>query len=160
MSATVGTVVPDQLARLFDGTDLAAKLGLGFLMVTVDPDGRPRPCLLSCGEVLVTSPTTVRLAVWAGTGTARNLSHGSTVLFCFIAEGTVCYLRGWSRPLGVAPALGLECVELLVESVQTDSHDGLPVTGGVSFAVAEPDPDSLLASWAAQLAALRAATAG
>jgi hypothetical protein len=155
MSATVGTEVPEQVARLFDGTDLASKLGLGFLMVTVDKGGRPRPCMLSAGEVLVTGPETVRLGVWSGTSTARNLENGSDVLFCFVVPGTVCYLRGRARPLRCEPEARLDCFELAVESVETDSHAGLPVTSGITFTVTDPDPETVLATWTAQLNAIR-----
>jgi hypothetical protein len=149
------------VARLFDGSDLAGKLGPGFLLVTVDPDGRPRPCLLSAGEVLVTGPRSVRLGVWAGTSTAGNLAAGSAVLFCFIVPGTACYLRGHARPLRVPPAARLAGFELQVESVESDTHAGLPVTGGISFEVSDPDPAGVLAGWAGQLDAIRhAAPAG
>jgi len=157
MSQITGAEVPDRVARLFDGRDLAGKLGLGFLLVTVDPDGRPRPCQLSAGEVLVTGSRAVRLGVWAGTSTARNLAAGSAVLVCVIVPGTVCYLRGRARPLQVPEELRLAGFELAVESAETDSHPGLPVTSGIRFEVTDPDPGTVLAGWADQLAAIRTA---
>jgi hypothetical protein len=155
MSVTTGTEIPERIVRLFDGTDLEAKVGLGFLLVTVDNGGRPRPCLLSAGELLATGPSTIRIGLWSGTSTARNLENGSEVLFCFITAGTVCYLRGRATPLRVDPQARLECFEFRVELVETDEHPGLPVTGGVTFTVADPDPVTLLAIWAEQLAAIR-----
>ena len=155
MSVTTGTEIPERVARLFDGAGLAAKVGLGFLLVTVDSSGRPRPCLLSAGELLVTGPTTMRIGLWRGTSTARNLENGSDVLFCFITDGTVCYLRGRATPLRVGPQAGLECFEFRIELVETDEHAGLPVTGGVTFTVTDPDPETLLDIWAEQLAVIR-----
>ena len=157
MSKVVGDQVPDVVAATFDGTDLAGKLGLGFVMITVDSDGQARPCMLSAGELLVVDRRTVRMGLWAGSSTSRNLAAGSSVLFCHVAEGVVFYLRGMARPLISDPAAGLDCFELRVERVETDSHDGLPVTSGITFAVVDPDPPAVLAMWERQLAVIRAA---
>jgi len=158
MSKVIGDQVPDVVASTFDGTDLAGKLGLGFVMVTVDPDGQVRPCMLSAGELLVVDRRTVRMGLWAGSSTSRNLTAGSSVLFCHVAEGVVFYLRGTAHPLAADPAAGLDCFELRVDRVETDSHDGLPVTSGITFTVVDPDPPAVLAMWERQLAVIRAAS--
>lgn len=158
MSRVIGAELPDEVAETFDGTDLERKLGLGFTLVTVDPDGQARPCMLSAGEVLVVDRRTIRLGLWTGSSTSRNLAAGSPVLFCHVAEGVVFYLRGAAHPLTADPAARLDCFELRVDRVETDSHEGLPVTSGITFAVVDPDPPAVLAMWARQLEVIRAAT--
>lgn len=157
MSQVVGETIPEVVAAAFDGADLTEKLGLGFVLITVDPDGLARPCMLSAGEILVTGPHTVRLGLWSGSSTSRNLAAGSPVLFCHVAPGSVYYLRGRSRALRADPAAGLDCFELRVTRVETDSHEGLPVTSGITFTVVDPDPPAVLAMWERQLDVIRSA---
>lgn len=157
MSQVVGEEIPDEVAAVFTGADLESKLGLGFLMITVDPGGEPRPCMLSAGEVLVSDPRTVRLGVWSGSSTSRNLAAGSPVLFCHVAGAAVYYLRGRATPLRADPQSGLDCFALRVERVETDAHEGLPVSTGITFEVVRPSPGEVLAMWRRQLAVIRAA---
>ncbi len=49
----------------------------------------------------------------------------------------------------------LDCFEFDVEQVEADSHDGMPVTSGITFAVVDPDPDEVIATWQRQLSAIR-----
>ncbi|MPZ82978.1 MAG: hypothetical protein GEV28_22330 [Actinophytocola sp.] len=158
MAQVVGEEIPDVVTATFDGTDLERKLGLGFVMVTVDPDGQARPCMVSAGEMLVLDRRTIRLGLWSGTSTSRNLAAGSAVLFCHVAEGVVYYLRGHARSLAADPEARLDCFELRVERVETDAHEGLPVTSGITFTVVDPDPPAVLAMWERQLAVIRAAS--
>jgi hypothetical protein len=157
MSQVVGEEIPDVVVATFDGTELEAKLGLGFVLVTVDPDGLARPCMVSAGEMLVLDRRTIRLGLWAGSSTSRNLAAGSPVLFCHVAEGAVYYLRGTARPLRSDPEARLDCFELVVGQVETDSHDGMPVTSGITFTVVDPSPAEVLAMWERQLDVIRAA---
>ncbi|MGH3763419.1 hypothetical protein [Actinophytocola sp.] len=157
MSRVVGEEIPEVVAATFDGADLAGKLGLGFVLVTVDPDGLVRPCMVSAGELLVLDSRTIRLGLWSGSSTSRNLAAGSPVLFCHVAAGAVYYLRGRARTLRADPAAGLDCFELRVERVETDSHEGLPVTSGITFTVVDPDPPAVLAMWERQLDVIRSA---
>lgn len=157
MAQVVGEEIPDVVAATFDGDALEDKLGLGFVLVTVDPDGQARPCMVSAGELLVLDRRTIRLGLWSGSSTSRNLAAGSPVLFCHVAEGVVYYLRGRARALASDPAARLDCFELRVDQVETDSHDGLPVTSGITFTVVDPDPPAVLAMWERQLAVIRAA---
>ena len=61
MAKSLGDRLPQTVLRAFDGNDLEAKVGPAHLLVTVDPDGSPRPCMLSAGEVL--APDDRRLRV-------------------------------------------------------------------------------------------------
>src|SRR4029450_7350934 len=52
MAKLLGDRLPETVLRAFDGHDLEAKVGPAHLLVTVDPDGTPRPRMLSAGELL------------------------------------------------------------------------------------------------------------
>lgn len=156
MSQRIGDELPAELARTFDGTDLDAKIGLGFVLVTVDDDGTARPCMLSAGELLATGARELRISVWPGTNTAANLATGRPVLFCYVADHAVFYVRGTPRRLTGMDGARQAGFGVTVDSVESDLHTGMPVTGGIVFAVKDEQRPTVVASWDEQLAALRA----
>jgi hypothetical protein len=152
----VGDRLPREVLEAFDGRDLERKIGPAYLLVTADEDGTPRPCMLSAGEILALDDRRLRVALWAGTRTARNLSRGGSALLCFVAPGTVLYVRGTPRPLPAAGGSDLERFEIAVSSVESDLHPGMPVTHGIGFAVEGRDPSEVVRAWRAQIEGLRA----
>lgn len=156
MSKHLGNRLPEDVVAAFDGAGIEAKIGLAYMLVTTDEDGTPRPCMLSAGEILVPNDRHVRVALWPGTNTARNLARGGRALFSYIAPGTVIYVKGSSKALGPGPDSKLERFELTVDSVESDIHAGMPVKETVVFEVDDLDTSKVAASWERQLAALRA----
>jgi hypothetical protein len=155
MTRAIGDRLPDEVMAAFDGEDLERKVGPAYLLVTVDPEGTPRPCMLSAGEIVATDDRHLRLALWAGTKTSRNLAAGSTVLLCFVAPGVTYYVRGRPRALGTSEAPRLERFEVEVTAVESDVHPGMPVTSPITFAVEAGDPAEVAATWREQVRALR-----
>jgi hypothetical protein len=111
--------------------------------------------MLSAGEVLAPGDRTVRVALWPGTHTAENLARREMVLFCYVAPGAVLYVRARPRPLENADGVKLHCFELVVESVESDIHEGMPVTTGIGFTAETMAPETIVASWLRQLDTLR-----
>ena len=155
MSDLIGNRLPREVLDALDGVTLERKIGPAYLLVTTDMDGTPRPCMLSAGEILVLHERSVRFALWSGSRTSENLTRGGRALFCYVAPRAVLYVRGATRALEVAPAVGLDCFELEVDSVESDDHAGMPVTSGISFVIESGDPTDVVAAWQRQLAALR-----
>lgn len=156
MSKRIGYELPPEVVRTFDGENLEEKIGLGFLLVTRDDDGAPRPCLLSAGEMLATGSRAIRLGLWPGTRTARNLSQGEVILLCSVVSDSALYIRGRPYPLRSLSEAGLQSFEIEINSIETDVHEGMPVTSGITFSV-ETEPKEVVDTWAAQIAALREA---
>jgi hypothetical protein len=157
MSRLIGEELPAEILAAFDGEELDRKLGPAHLLVTTDPDGTPRPCMLSAGEVLAPDERHLRFALWSGSRTCRNLARGGTALFAYVAPGAVLYVRGPVRPLAGETPSGIAFFGLEVATVESDAHAGMPVTSGIAFTVERPGTDEVLAGWRAQLAALAAA---
>ena len=156
MAKLLGDRLPGTVLRAFDGHDLEAKVGPAHLLVTVDPDGTPRPCMLSAGELLAPDDRRLRVLLWAGTGTSRNLAAGGPVLLCYVEGSEIVYVKGDPRPLPREGRRGFERFEIEVRAVETDRHAGLPVTGGITFGVDGGDTAAVARGWERQLAALRA----
>ncbi len=155
MSATIGDKLTAPILELFDGTDLGAKIGLAYLLVTADDDGSPRPCMLSVGEILAVDEQHLRLAIWQGTHTSTNLSSGRPCLFCYIAPGQVLYVRGAVRTLGRLAEHRLDCFEIEVASLESDDHPGMPVIETFRFGLTGQEPDEISREWQLRLDALR-----
>jgi len=151
VSTLVGRELPQQMQTELDGRNLETKSNLGYLIVTVDEDGAPRPCMLSVGEILVMDEHTIRLAVWPNSTTAANLRRGSGVLLSYVAPNTVLYVRGHTLRTWQARVLA---AEIGVDQVTTDEHPGFTVTDGIRFEY-EGRSESLATTWGRQLALLR-----
>ena len=155
MSKVVSDRLPEQITRAFDGQDLESKIGPAHLLVTADEDGTPRPCMLSAGEVLATGHDRLRLILWSGSTTCRNLARGGPVLFCYVVGRELYYVKGVPRTLPPAASSKLERFEIQVRAVESDRHEGMPVTAGITFGIDDLDPAKVTAGWQRQLAALR-----
>lgn len=155
VSQIVGDRLPDRIRSTFAGERLEEKIGPAFLLVTMDEDGTPRPCMLSAGEILAPDDRRLRFALWPGTTTGKNLARGQRALFCYVVPGSVFYVKGPARKLSDGPTTRLECFELSVETVESDMHAGMPVDSPITFRVEKDDPASVAASWERQIDDLR-----
>jgi hypothetical protein len=145
--------LPEDVLAAFDGSDLESKMGLAYLLVTVDSDRSPRICMLSAGEVLAQDERTFRLALWPGTRTGENLRRGGEVLFCYVAPGRVLYIRGIGRSLEGGTDETAQFA-IAIRSVESDEHQGMPVSSPIRFETHQSQAD-VVQAWAAKLAGLR-----
>jgi hypothetical protein len=155
MSKVISDRLPEEITSAFDGRDLESKIGPAHLLVTVDEDGTPRPCMLSAGEVLATADDRLRVILWTGSTTCRNLARGGAVLFCYVVGSDLYYVKGVPTALPQASSSKLERFEIAVQAVESDKHEGMPVTAGITFGIGDLDAAKVAAGWERQLAALR-----
>ena len=147
MSEFLSDKLPDVCIAAFNGRDLDQKFGDTYVLLTTDPDGTPRPCMLSAGEVLGIDERTIRLALWMGTQTVANLARGVRAVMCFVAPRTVLYIKGMPHRLALRPEAGLEYFEIRVDRVDSDVHEGMPVTRGIRFTSEAQPMVSVLKAW-------------
>ncbi|HEX5405181.1 MAG TPA: hypothetical protein VFX16_23110 [Pseudonocardiaceae bacterium] len=159
MATLIGDRMSADLARHFDGMDLDSKVGVAYPLVTVDEAGTPRFSMLSAGELLATGDRSIRIAMWPHTNTGANLAAGRPALLCVVEPGSVRYVRGSAVRLVAPPEAGVECFELTVTAVESDSHDGMPVATPITFTTVTPSRAEVLSGWAEVLAALKSACA-
>jgi len=111
--------------------------------------------MLSAGEVLATADDRLRVILWTGSTTCRNLARGGTVLFCYVVGRDLYYVKGVPAALPQARSSKLERFEIEVKAVESDRHEGMPVTAGITFGIDDLDAAKVAAGWERQLAALR-----
>ncbi|MGH8913607.1 MAG: hypothetical protein ACRDZM_03730 [Acidimicrobiia bacterium] len=143
--------IPAEVRDLFETDDLEGRFGLAYELATVDEDGWPRIAMLSHGEITTTADS-VRLVLWGGSSTGKNLASGRPALLSVVSEGLVCYLSGRARHL--RSASGLDAFELTVERVRIDTHQGFPVRSPIRFEAEDGDRSAAVEEWRRQLGLL------
>ncbi|MCD9195160.1 hypothetical protein [Streptomyces albireticuli] len=150
MSVPLGDQLPRSVLRLFTPSERERPEGQCFLLVTVDADGCPRPCVLSVGDLCPIGDRRLRAAVRPGSRTAANLGSGRPALLTSAAPPDVFHVRLAPARLPDAPGSPLARFEFTVVSVDRDGHEGLPVTRPMWFAAHPERREDVLALWREQ----------
>ena len=159
MTRSLGSALTPALVDRLSQRDITRRLGTALPFVTVDPEGRPHPMLLSYLEIRAYDSGTVGLVIGARTRSARNLAERGTATLLAIEPDVTVYvkLRVVDGPLPVADSgeygLGyfLLAVEEVLEDAAADWEGGMRITSAVRYA----PPPALDEPWArATLAAL------
>jgi hypothetical protein len=89
MTRSLGDQLPDSLRQLLDGSDLASREGLTFLLLTTDDAGWPHLAMLSVGEVVAMDDRTLRAGLWLHSSTSKNLTRAGRAML------TLCEQSGF-----------------------------------------------------------------
>lgn len=155
MSSLLGPRLPAKVMALFEESQRANPDGQCLILVTVDPNGSPRPCLLSVGEMLALDDCTLRALVWRDSQTTANLRRGNPALFVLAVPPDAFHVRATPQQLPDAPSSSLARFEFTISSVEIDGHDGMPVAQPMWFTTRDDLRPKVLDMWAEQLEALR-----
>ena len=158
MTRSLGSELPDLVLQLLDGSQLAQREGLTFLLLTNDEENWPQVAMLSVGELVAIDSHSLRAALWLNSGSSRNLTRTGRATLVLIADGSGYYLRltaerGADLDLGSEGRLAYFL--LRVQDVQEDYADYAPLTAGVTFKLR--DPEQVVPRWQRTIDAMRAA---
>ncbi len=147
------TILPSQVAGYLDGTSLLAKTQ-ALRISTIDDKGWPHAALLSAGDMLAMPSGRIRFIIFAQSTTTANLMRDGRVTVALSLDGGMCELRMKCRRLAHALADAvLACFEAELVEVRMHKAPYATVTGGVSFALHEPQ--SVLQRWHKQIDTMR-----
>ena len=156
----MGNALPETVRHLLDGSDLANREGLTFLLLTNDEQNWPQVAMLSVGEVVASDARTLRAALWLRSSSAENLTRTGKATLVVIANGSGYYIRLDARrgdDLNLGSEGRLAYFVLGVQDVQEDSTEYATLTSGVTFKL--KDPDMVVPHWQQTVQALRGAQA-
>jgi hypothetical protein len=156
MPRSLGSQLPAELRPLFDGANLASKVGETFLLLTIDADGWPHMAMLSAGELVLADAFTLHAALWLNSTATRNLEHAGRGLLALTCGGAGYYIRLTARraaDLDLGENGRLAAFVLRVEDVQEDAVSYAELTSGIRFRL--HDPEAVVARWQQTIDALR-----
>ena len=139
MSTSVGKDVPDQVVVMLGGEQADEQVGKVILLLTVDEQGFPHAAQLSPGEILIRDKSFVRLAVFKGGRTLRNIADRSALALVIIEPELSCYIKGRGSVSDATISRGstqpFEAVrvDVAVEDVLLDSEAGAAITTGTRY---------------------------
>ncbi len=157
MTRSVGKQLPEAVSSQLDGSDLANREGLTFLLLTNDEDSWPQVAMLSVGEVVAIDASTLHVGLWLHSSTAQNLTRTGKATLVLVANGAGYYVRVAANrgdDLNLGEEGRLAYFVLNVEDVQEDSTDYASLTSGVVFKL--KDPGMVVQRWQQTVDALRA----
>ena len=135
MSQVLGNELTEALFTRLNGTDVAAHEGKIIPIFTIDEAGWPHPALLSYYEIVAKSRSTLHMALWKDSSTARNLRRAGKVSLMISDQQVNYYLKATVRELQFemsgAPQVSRFSVDL--EQVIEDQEPNAEITTGLTY---------------------------
>jgi hypothetical protein len=146
--------LPEELLRLLDGSGLEDRIGHTVLLVVSDPTGWPHVALLSAGEVLVTAPDQVALALYPSSRTSQALREQRRALLFTVLKQRVHKIQvSVHQVVEPAPQDHLVCFLGRIADAHVDEVPYATVTDGVRYVLEQPE--DVLPRWQATLELLK-----
>jgi hypothetical protein len=141
MTRSRGPRLSLELVDRLSQRDLGRRLGVALPFVTVDPDGRPHPMLLSYVELRAYDPGTLGLVIGQASRSARNLVERRAGTLLVLEPDAVIYVKTQTvdgpLPVEGGDSFGLGFFLLGVEDVLEDAaaewEGGLRITAAVQY---------------------------
>lgn len=139
MSTDLGNQIPHPLMDALSEEDVTVERGRAILVMTSDESGRAHPALLSYREVGVKSDSRLRVVVYDGTSTTKNLRARQNITLAFVDERFSYYVKGTATAasLNATGDARLAYFDVVVEQVLEDApgadEGGAYITSGIEF---------------------------
>ena len=135
MSQLLGKELTEALLKRLSGQDVKAYEGKIIPIFTLDESGWPHPALLSYYEVVAKNLTTIDIALWKNSSTARNLRQTNKVTFLIADKGINYYLKGSVKELQAEiPGIPLQSrFRVTTEQLLEDQEPNAEITSGLTY---------------------------
>ena len=135
MSRLLGKELTEALFDRLNGQDVKAHEGKIIPIFTIDESGWPHPALLSYYEVIARDSTTIDIALWKNSSTARNLRQKDKVTFLITDKDVNYYLKGSVKELQrEIPGVPLQSrFRVTTEELLEDQEPNAEITSGLTY---------------------------
>jgi hypothetical protein len=135
MSQLLGKELTEALLNRLNGQNVKAYEGKIIAIFTLDESGWPHPALLSYYEVVAKNATTIDIALWKNSSTARNLRQTNKVTFLITDKGVNYYLKGSVKELQTEiPGIPLQSrFRVTAEQLLEDQEPNAEITSGLTY---------------------------
>lgn len=143
------------MAALFDGSDLAQKVGVTAQLVTQTDEGWPHVAMLSVGEILILGDQGAALGLWPTSSTAANLSHSGKATLALVHARSawlaqIVVERHADLPVGDEQR---RCFMTRLVTIREDAAPYAELLTGIRFRL--KDPEDVVDRWRHSVEALR-----
>jgi hypothetical protein len=156
MTRSIGQRLPHPVAELLDGDRLEQKVGAAFECLTLTEAGWPYVAMVSVGELLASDPSSLRLAIWSGSTTARNLERQGRCVLSLVHRGVSYQVRCDAIGVGALAGHGgpdLTAFDLSIVEMLEDQAPYATLTSGITYQL--HDPGAVVERWQRTIQALR-----
>ena len=156
MTRSVGSLLPPSVAELLDGQDLESKIGVAFECLSLTDSGWPYSAMISVGELLAVGHSSLRLAIWSQSTTARNLDRDRRCVLSLVHAGSGYQIRCEASPARlVSQNEGPDLVvfDLLVVDILEDQAPYATLSSGITYELHHPN--EVLERWKRTIQMLR-----
>jgi hypothetical protein len=135
MSQLLGKEMPPELLQRMSGSEIDAHEGKIIPIFTLDPAGWAHPALLSYYEIVAKDPSTLEMALWKDSSTAKNLRSGGKVTLMVSDRGVNFYLKGSARELEyeMTGATPVSRFRIALEQVIEDQEPNAEITTALTY---------------------------
>src|SRR5688572_25025712 len=148
MSQLLGKELTTELLERLSGSDVESHEGKIIPILTIDEAGWAHPALLSYYEVVAKTVSTLDMALWKDSSTARNLRSTGKITLMVSDRGVNYYLKGSVRELeyemtGAAP---VSRFQITLDQVIEDQEPNAEITTGLTYKrLTKRDPNDFAA---------------
>ena len=135
MSQLLGKEMTEALLDRLNGRDVEAYEGKIIPIFTLDESGWPHPALLSYYEVVAKNSTTIDIALWKNSSTAKNLRQTNKITFLITDKGVNYYLKGSVKELQTEiPSVPLQSrFRVTTEQLLEDQEPNAEINSGLTY---------------------------
>ena len=135
MSQIVGKELTRVLLDRLSGRDIDTHEGKIIPIFTIDEQGWAHPGLLSYYEIVAKDASTLDMALWKDSSTAKNLRRAGKVTLMISDKGLNYYLKGSVRELQheMAGAPQVSRFRVTLEQVIEDQEPNAEITTGLTY---------------------------
>jgi len=135
MSRLLGNELTKALLKRLNGQDVGVYEGKIIPIFTLDESGWPHPALLSYYEVVAKNSTTIDIALWKNSSTAKNLRQTNKITFLITDKGVNYYLKGKVKELQTEiPGVPLQSrFRVTTEQLLEDQEPNAEITSGLTY---------------------------
>ena len=136
MSRLIGNAITKELVERLSGNRVTAYEGRIIPIFTLDEKGWPHPALLSYYEIVARNATTLDVALWKDSSTAKNLRTSAKITIMITDRDINYYLKGTARELQyeMTGAPQVSRFRVTVEEVLEDQEPNAQITSGLTYA--------------------------
>jgi hypothetical protein len=135
MSQLLGNKLTETLVKRLNGEDVSSHEGKIIPIFTLDAAGWPHPALLSYYEVVAKNSSTIDMALWKDSSTAKNLRETGKVTLMISDKGVNYYLKGSVKELEaqMAGAPQVSRFRVTPEQLLEDQEPNAEITSGLTY---------------------------